>query len=105
MNCESHTSQSCRITRIKMMRHALVLLLLLLLLPDGGDAWWNRGRLKLVARHRRLSNTIAKPATNKCQALRDLLRKTRLTQRDVSLILDVDEDDPVVKQYKQIPLK
>ncbi|XP_046544289.1 uncharacterized protein LOC124254515 [Haliotis rubra] len=103
MNAVSHTSQSRRVSRTKMMRQALVLLLLLLLLLPASDAWWNRSRLKLVPRQRRPSNTNTN--ANKCQALRDLLTKTRLTQRDISLILNVDEEDPVIRQYKQIPLK
>ncbi|XP_071098441.1 uncharacterized protein [Haliotis cracherodii] len=75
------------------LRHALVLLLMLLFL-EGGEGWWNRRRLRLVRQRPSPTNT------NKCQVLRDLLKKTRLSQRDISMILNAD-DDPIMTKYKQ----
>ncbi|XP_046552190.1 uncharacterized protein LOC124261865 [Haliotis rubra] len=89
-----------------MLRPTLVLLLVVLMLtPEEGEGWlWGR-------RRRRRSHNVRKTThnTNNCNCntiqedivklLRDVVKSKRLGKRDVSTLIDVDEDDPLLEEF------
>ncbi|XP_071098070.1 uncharacterized protein [Haliotis cracherodii] len=90
-----------------MLRPTLVLLLVVLMLtPEEGEGWRRRRRRRRY--HVRTTHIV----TNNCHCnkihadliklLRDFLRsQRRLGRREVSTILDVDEDDPLLEEFMQ----
>ncbi|XP_046552189.1 uncharacterized protein LOC124261864 [Haliotis rubra] len=91
-----------------MFRPTLVLLLvMLMLIPEEGEGWFFRRRRRR-RRYRVRTTTINR---NHCHCnmvqkdlvklLRDFLRSRKFGKRDVSTLLDVDEDDPLLEKFMQ----
>ncbi len=92
-----------------MLRPTLVLLMVvLMLIPEEGEGWFFRRRRRRWRRyHVRTSHNINNCHCNKIHAdliklLRDVLKsRRRLGRREVSTMLDVDEDDPLLEEFMQ----
>ncbi|XP_046552191.1 uncharacterized protein LOC124261866 [Haliotis rubra] len=89
-----------------MLRPTLVLLLVVLMLtPEEGEGWlWGRRRRPVYVRKTTINtnrchcNTVQKDII---KLLKDFLRSRKLGKRDVSTLLDVEEDDPLLEKFMQ----
>ncbi|XP_048251463.1 uncharacterized protein LOC124145386 [Haliotis rufescens] len=91
-----------------MLRPTLVLLMVvLMLIPEEGEGWLFGRRRRRRRYHVRRTDITNNCHCNKIHAdiiklLKDVLKsQRRLGRREVSTILDVDEDDPLLEEFMQ----